>query len=79
MKAYVLAKIRTGEVGAALEQFRAVPGVRQADMTFGPFDLIATIEAGSLDALGRMVAWQLQPIVGVTETLTCLAVEPNPN
>ncbi len=77
MKAYILARIRTGEIGEALSQFRAVPGVTHADMTFGPFDLIATVEANSLEALGHMVAWQIQPIVGVTETLTCLTVDPN--
>ena len=77
MRAYILAKIQTGEITDALDQFRAVPGVTRADMTFGPFDLIATVEAPSLDALGHMVARQIQPIVGVTETLTCLTVDPN--
>jgi heterodisulfide reductase subunit A-like polyferredoxin len=63
--------------GEALRQFRAVPGVVNADMTFGPFGVIAIIQTDSVDAPGHMVAWQLQPIVGVNETVTCLAVEPN--
>ncbi len=76
MKAYILVKVKTGEIVEALSQFRAVKGVTHADMSFGPFDIIATVEAPSLDALGHSVAWDLQPIVGVTETLTCLVVEP---
>lgn len=76
MKAYVLIKIKTGEIGEALQDLKRLKGVVQADMTFGPYDAIATIEASGLDAIGHMVAWDIQPISGVVETLTCLAVEP---
>lgn len=74
MRAYILLKIHTGELGPALEQMRQVPGVTQADMTFGPYDAVVTVEAHDLDRLGNMVAWQIQTIPGVAETLTCLAV-----
>lgn len=77
MKAYVLIRIRAGEIGEALRQLKGLKGVVRADMTFGPFDAIATIEAGGVNEIGRMVAWDIQPIIGVTETTTCLAVEPN--
>ncbi len=77
MKAYVLIKMKTGEIGEALQHLRHLKGVVQADMTFGPYDAIATIEASSLNAIGHMVAWDIQPISGVAETLTCLAVEAN--
>jgi DNA-binding Lrp family transcriptional regulator len=76
MKAYVLAKIQTGNVGEALAQFRAIRGVVTADMTFGPYDVIATLEAENLNALGQTIAWQIQCVPGVIETVTCLAVEP---
>jgi DNA-binding Lrp family transcriptional regulator len=75
MRAYILMKIHTGEIGEALAQMRQVPGVVQADMTFGPYDAVATVEARDLASLGNVVAWQLQTIPGVAETLTCLAVE----
>jgi len=76
MKGYILMRVRTGEVGEALRQARAIQSVTQADMTFGPYDLVATVEAPSLDAIGHTVAWEIQSIPGVTETVTCLAVEP---
>jgi DNA-binding Lrp family transcriptional regulator len=68
-------KVHTGEIGEALAQMRQVPGVAQADMTFGPYDIVATVEAHDLASLGNVVAWQLQTIPGVAQTLTCLAVE----
>ena len=36
MKAYVLIKIRTGEILDAIRQLRSAKGVVAADMTFGP-------------------------------------------
>lgn len=75
MKAYALLKIKAGEIGAALTEIRAVKGVTHADMTFGPYDAVVTLETADLNALGHLVAWDLQTIPGVMETLTCLAVE----
>jgi DNA-binding Lrp family transcriptional regulator len=77
MRAYILLKIHTGEIGEALGQMRQVPGVMQAEMTFGPYDAVATVEAQDLESMGHLVAWQIQTIPGVAETLTCLAVEAN--
>ena len=76
MKGYVFMRIRAGEVGEAVRQMRAISGVTQADMTFGPYDMVATIEAADLDGMGYIVAWKIQCIPGVMETVTCLAVEP---
>jgi hypothetical protein len=76
MKGYVLMRIRTGEVGEAVRQLRTIPAITQADMTFGPYDVVAVVEAPSLDALGHTVAWDIQCLPGVMETVTCLAVEP---
>jgi hypothetical protein len=45
-------------------------------MTLGPYDLIATVVASDLNAIGRTIAWELQCVPGVLETVTCLAVEP---
>lgn len=76
MKAYILTKIRIGEIGEVLRQVRTLKGVVQADMTFGPFDAVITVETQDLNLLGRMIAWDIQTIPGVAETLTCLAVNP---
>ena len=74
MKAYILIHIQTGEIGEVLKQLRRVKGVAQADMTFGEYDAIAMVEAADLQALGHLVAWEIQAIPGVLDTLTCLAV-----
>ncbi len=75
MKAYVLIKIRAGEVREVIEQLRKIPGVAEAHMTFGPYDAVAEVETADVGALGAITASQIQPIPGVVQTLTCLAVD----
>jgi DNA-binding Lrp family transcriptional regulator len=75
MKAYVLINIRPGDLRDVIRQLKKVQGVLDANMTFGPYDAVAVIEASDINQLGKMISGEIQPIPGVTQTLTCLAVE----
>jgi DNA-binding Lrp family transcriptional regulator len=75
MKAYVLVNIRTGDVKEVVKNLRRVQGVIEAHMTFGPYDAVAVIETGDINGVGTILANAIQPIPGVLETLTCLAVD----
>ncbi len=75
MKAFVLIKVRAGDVPDVLKNLRAVEGVVEAHMTLGPYDAIAVVEVGDVAALGAITARKIQPIPGVEQTLTCLAVD----
>ncbi len=75
MKAYVLINVRTGEIRDVVRQLRRLDGVVEASMTFGPYDTIAIVEANDINHLGKLLATAIQPIPGVLDTLTCLAVE----
>ena len=75
MKAYILINIRTGEIREVVRQLRRVEGVTEANMTFGPYDAVAVVEAQDVKNIGDIMATAIQPIPGVLDTLTCLAVE----
>ncbi len=75
MKAYVLIKIRTGEIPEAVQWMRKKKNITEANMTFGPYDAVAIVEARDLNELGNVIAFEIQSIPGVMETLTCLTVE----
>jgi DNA-binding Lrp family transcriptional regulator len=75
MKAYILIKVRTGEIREVVKQLRRLNSVRSAEMTFGPYDAIAVIENGDISKVGHVIASEIQPIPGVEQTLTCLAVD----
>lgn len=74
MKAYILIEIRTGEIHQVIQHLRRVEGVKEVNMTFGPYDAIAVVEADDVNAIGRIMASSIQPIPGIIKTLTCLAI-----
>lgn len=75
MKAFILINIRTGEIADVIRHLGKLPNVREVNMTFGPYDAVAIVQADNLDHLGKVLASQIQPIAGIEETLTCLAVD----
>lgn len=75
MRAYVLITIRTGDLRNVVIQLRRVEGVIEANMTFGPYDAVAIIQADDVKHLGNIIAMGIQPIPGVLDTLTCLSVD----
>jgi len=75
MKAYVLVNIRTGNVKEVVGHLRRVDSVVEAHMTFGPYDAVAVIETDDINGVGAVLANDIQPIPGVLDTMTCLAVD----
>jgi DNA-binding Lrp family transcriptional regulator len=75
MKAYVLVNIRTGDVKEVVKNLRRIDSVAEANMTFGPYDAVAVVETDDINSVGAILANEIQPIPGVLETLTCLAVD----
>jgi DNA-binding Lrp family transcriptional regulator len=75
MKAYVLINIRTGNVKEVVKHLRRIDSVLEANMTFGPYDAVAVIETDDINGVGAILATEIQPIPGILETLTCLAVD----
>ncbi|HEY5984427.1 MAG TPA: Lrp/AsnC ligand binding domain-containing protein [Anaerolineales bacterium] len=75
MKAFVLVKVHAGDVPDVVKNLRTVEGVVEAHMTLGPYDAIAVVEIADVAKLGAITARMIQPIPGVEQTLTCLAVD----
>ena len=73
-RAYVLITAAAGQAAAVAEALRALPGVAQADVVTGPYDVVAVVEAADVAALGRLVLNQLHGITALSNTLTLIAV-----
>ena len=74
LSAYVLILTEVGKVAHVAQALGDVDGVQLADNVTGPYDIIAKIQAPSLDQLGRLVAFRIQVVDGVTRTLTCMVI-----
>jgi DNA-binding Lrp family transcriptional regulator len=75
MKAYVLVNVRTGEIKDVVKHLRKIEQVKEAHMTFGPYDAVAIVDTKDVNHLGQILATVIQPIPGIEETLTCIAVD----
>ncbi|MFN8597953.1 MAG: Lrp/AsnC ligand binding domain-containing protein [Anaerolineae bacterium] len=76
MKAYVLIHTQASETADVVNMLRRVKGVVSADVTFGPFDAVAQVEAVDLNTVGRIIVGEIRSLPGVIDTVTCLAVNP---
>ena len=75
MRAYVLTHVQTGHEREVVRTLKGAPGIIRADFTFGPYDVIVEVEAANLAAIGKLVSETIRCQPGVSDTLTCLAVE----
>ena len=71
VEAIVLVQVKVGRSSAVAQAVGEIGGVTEAYVVTGPYDIIARVEADSLDDLGRMVVSSIQTIEGVSRTLTC--------
>lgn len=74
MQAYILIKTHVGDVYPALGILRRTGGVVSAHGTFGPYDIIALVEAAGLDELSNLVTRKIQGISEIIETTTCIVL-----
>ncbi|MGW6913029.1 Lrp/AsnC ligand binding domain-containing protein [Kitasatospora sp. NPDC054939] len=74
VKAYILIQTEVGKATAVAQAITAIRGVLQAEDVTGPYDVIVSAEADTVDDLGRLVVAQVQQVEGITRTLTCPVV-----
>ena len=74
VRAYVLIQTEVGKAAAVAAEIAGLEGIVNADDVTGPYDVICTAEAPSVDDLGKMVVSRVQMIEGITRTLTCPVV-----
>jgi len=74
LSAYVLILTEVGKVAHVAQALSDLEGVQVAEDITGPYDIIARVQASSLDQLGRLVASRIQAVDGVTRTLTCTVI-----
>ena len=74
LSAYVLIETEVGKVAHVAGALTKLDGVQLAEDLAGPYDVIARLQAPSLDELGRLVVSHVQALDGVTRTVTCMVL-----
>ncbi|HPB71711.1 MAG TPA: Lrp/AsnC ligand binding domain-containing protein [Phycicoccus sp.] len=74
VQAYILIQTEVGRAASVAQSIAGLEGVVLAEDVTGPYDVIARVEAESVDALGKLVIAKIQDVEGITRTLTCTVV-----
>jgi DNA-binding Lrp family transcriptional regulator len=74
MDAYVYLQVQPGKVPAVLLELSTKPGVRQAAVVVGDWDILARVDGPDLSAIAGEVLSEVHQIEGVTRTLTAPVV-----
>jgi DNA-binding Lrp family transcriptional regulator len=74
LSAYVLIESEVGKVARVAQAITDLDGVQLAEDLAGPYDVIAKVQASSLEELGKLIVFRIQVLDGVTRTLTCMVL-----
>jgi DNA-binding Lrp family transcriptional regulator len=72
--AYVLIQTEIGKMADVAARVRQIPGVSNAFVVLGPYDVTARVSAIDMDSVGRLIVSEIQVVDGVVRTLTCPVV-----
>ncbi len=73
-KAFVLIETAVGKTKGVIASLRQLAGIESVDTVTGPYDIIAVIEAETLNDIGDLITGKIHAIDGISRTVTCLAV-----
>ncbi len=69
-KAWVLVNTVVGKDHQALEELRKIPGVKEAHLVTGDYDIILLIEAPSMKQLEDILTWNIRRQKNICATAT---------
>ena len=73
--AFVLINAEIGSENDVLGELKKIDNVREAYVVYGVYDIIAKVEADTMDKLKSMVTWRIRRLDKVRSTLTMIVVE----
>ena len=72
---YVLINVELGTEDEVLEEVRKIPNVKECHRIYGIYDMIAKVEAESLDMVKQVVTSKIRRLPSVRSTLTTIVIE----
>jgi DNA-binding Lrp family transcriptional regulator len=73
--AFVLINAEIGSEEEVLNSLKGVEGVKEAYIVYGVYDIVAKIEAETMDKLKDVVTWHIRRLNKVRSSLTMIVVE----
>lgn len=73
--AFVLINAEIGSEDEVVTELRKIGNVKESYVVYGVYDLVAKVEADSMDKLKEIVTWKIRRLDKVRSTLTMIVVE----
>jgi len=73
--AFVLINAEIGSEDEVLTELRKLGNVKESYVVYGVYDIVAKVEAESMDKLKEIVTWKIRRLDKVRSTLTMIVVE----
>ncbi len=73
--AYVLINAELGAEEGLINELKVLPNVKEVYVVYGVYDIIAKVEADSMDKVKETVTWKIRHLDKVRSTLTMITVE----
>jgi len=73
--AFVLINTEIGSESEVLKVLKKVNGVKEAYSVYGVYDIVAKVQAETMDKLKELVTWHIRRLDKVRSTLTMIVTE----
>jgi DNA-binding Lrp family transcriptional regulator len=73
--AFVLINAEIGSEDEVVVELRKISNVKESYVVYGVYDIVAKVEADSMDKLKEIVTWKIRRLDKVRSTLTMIVVE----
>jgi DNA-binding Lrp family transcriptional regulator len=73
--AFVLVNAETGSEDEVVTELRKIENVKESYTVFGVYDVVAKVEAESMDKLTETITWKIRKLDKVRSTLTMIVIE----
>jgi DNA-binding Lrp family transcriptional regulator len=73
--AIVLINAEIGSEDEVAGELRKISNVKESYVVYGVYDIVAKVEADSMDKLKEIVTWKIRRLDKVRSTLTMIVVE----
>jgi DNA-binding Lrp family transcriptional regulator len=74
-KAFVLMNAELGSEDSLVNDLRKLDSVKEVYQVYGVYDIVAQVEADTMEKVKETITWKLRKLNGVKSTLTMIVME----
>ncbi len=74
-KAFVLMNAELGSEDSLVSELRKLDSVKEVYQVYGVYDVVAQVEADTMEKVKETITWKLRKLNGVKSTLTMIVME----